>query len=955
MELRMLGPLELWAADGPVDLGPPRQRAVWAALAVDAPRPVPADTIAGRVWGETPPERARHALHVYLARIRRLLAQVDAGTEEPARLTRRGGGYALDIDPAAVDVHRFRQLVEQVRTGRCPQAQEAGLLRQALGLWRGAAMGGVEGDWAARVRQAWHQQRLEAAVRWAQAELRLGDAAGVVEPLADLLLDNPLSEPLVTAMMRALHAAGRIPQALDCYTAFRRRLADQLGLDPGEELRELHRAILNGTLGASAVPAPAPPLSAGPAESPGAGGASAAPARPQAVAPAQLPLDAHGFTGRRAELARLDAALARGCEQPTAVRVLTVSGIAGVGKTALAVHWAHRVAGRFPDGQLYVNLRGFAPRGSAMSPGEALGGFLHALAVPAARLPADVGARSALYRSLLARRRMLVVLDNARDADQVRPLLPGAPGCLALITSRNRLTGLVAAEGALPLSLEVPNPREARQLLTRRLGIERVTAEPEAVDEIVTRCARLPLALAIVAARAAERPAFPLAAFAEELREERDRLDALSAGDDSTAVRAVLSWSYRTLSPAAARLFRLLALSAGPDISMAAAASLAGLAVPAARGLLTELSAASLVTEHRPGRFTCHDLLRAYSADLARHDDDLTRETAARRLFDHYLHTAHAAAVLLNPHRNHVEVAAAAPQVTLGQVPDREQAMDWFTAEHHNLLAAVQRAGDTGCDVHAWKLAWNMAEFLQWRGHWSDRASVQLAALAATRRLGDRPGQVKVLRGLGTTYAQLGRLDEALAYLRQALELVAERDDDSRANIHMGLALALEAKGDYRAALEHGFQALSFFRAARYTTGQANALNMIGWCHSRLGDHADALAVGERALSLQRRIGSAYGQACTLDSVGYAHHHLGRLDRAAGCYRQALALFRELGERSMQAAVLTHLGETHAAAGDHDEARDCWCSALTLLDQLDTSDAVALRERIEQLAAKTVT
>ncbi|MFG1875223.1 tetratricopeptide repeat protein [Sphaerisporangium sp. NPDC049003] len=940
MELRMLGPMELWTAGRPVDLGPPRQRAVWAAVAVDTPRPVPVETLVDRVWGEAPPERARHTLHVYLARMRRVLEQVSTGEEGSARLRRRSGGYVLDVDPDSIDLHRFRRLVGQARIGKCAETEEAGLLRQALGLWRGAPLCGIEGDWADRVRQAWHQQHLDTAVRWAQAELRLGEAATVIGPLADLLLENPLAEPLVTALMRALHAAGRIPEALDCYDTFRRRMADQLGLDPGKELRELHRALLCGN-GAESGPAPAPPTAAE------TGTASPATADARTAPPAQLPLDVRGFTGRDTEIAELDAILARAADQPTAVLIATLSGTAGVGKTALAVHWAHRASARFPDGQLYVNLRGFAPNRPAMTPGEALGGFLHALAVPVSNLPSDVDRQTALYRSLLARRRMLVVLDNARDAEQVRPLLPGAPGSMVLVTSRNQLTSLVAVEGAHPLALDPPAAGEARQLLARRLGPERAAAEPDAMDEIITWCARLPLALAIVAARAAGHPASPLSVFADELRDERGRLDLLSAGDEAGEVRAVFSWSYRTLGPAAARVFRLLGLTAGADIATAAAASLAGVTSETARGLLAELTAAGLVTEHRPGRFTSHDLLRAYSAELSLQDDAAEGYAATHRLLDHYLHTAQTAAMSLNPHRDPVVVARPGPGVTRGDVPDSERATHWFAAEHQNLLAAVRHAHRSGFDVHAWQLAWTTTEFLERRGHWTDRMTVQLIALEATRRLGDRTGQIRVLRVLGTACAQLGRFDEARAHLGEALELATGHGDDTaRANVHISLALALEGQGDYRTALDHASEALLLFRSADHVTGQANALNMVGWCRTRVGDYAEALASGEQALILQRQIGSRYGQAGTLDSIGYAHHHLGRFDEAIDCFQQALAVFQEVGARSFQAAVLTHLGDTYAATGDIAQARDRWQEALTILDELNDADADALRERI---------
>jgi hypothetical protein len=418
---------------------------------------------------------------------------------------------------------------------------------------------------------------------------------------------------------------------LSAYQRAKRRLADELGVDPGADLKHLELTILRGDERQVTSPGAGPRLT-----------------DPR---PAQLPADLPSFTSRGDELAALDAILARTTDPPTAA-VISLSGTAGVGKTALALHWAHRVADRFPDGQLYVDLRGFDPTGSAMSPDEAIRGFLDAVGVTARCIPASLDARAGRYRSLLAGRRMLVVLDNARDTDQVCPLLPGAPGCLVLVTSRNQLTSLVAKEGAHPVTLDLLAPDEALQLLTRRLGPARVAGELDAAEDIIASCARLPLALSIVAARAASHPTFRLADLAADLRSRHNGLDAFDGGEPVTDARALFSWSYHALSDPAARLFRLLGLHPGPDIGNLAAASLAGIPVARARSLLAQLTRAHLVTERAPGRYAFHDLLRTYAAELARAvDGDAERRAARQRMFDHYLHTSHAAGRLLDAPR----------------------------------------------------------------------------------------------------------------------------------------------------------------------------------------------------------------------------------------------------------------------------------------------------------------
>jgi DNA-binding SARP family transcriptional activator len=492
MNISLLGPVEVRDEGGLVSLPQPRQRAVVAALAVDVGQPVLIDALIDRVWGEQPPRQVRQALYGYVSQLRRTLT-----------LVRRSGGYVLQLDADRVDVHRFRRLVSQAREPACPASQRVALLRDALRLWRGAPLSDLPGEWAARTRESWHQEHVDAAIAWAHAEMYAGDPDRAVEPLAALVEDHSLNESLTAALMLVLYAAGRTADALARYADIRDHLAEQLGTDPGPELEDVHRAIRQGDVSR----------------------------QPQPASPAQLPVDVHRFTGRREQLAALDA-FAAPDDQPSAALITAVSGPAGVGKTALALHWAHRVRHRFPDGQLYVDLRGFDPGGSAMSPAEAIRLFLEALHVPAERIPTNVDARAALYRTLMADKRVLVVLDNARDADQVRPLLPGSPGCLVLVTSRNRLTSLIAAEGARSLPLDLLTVDEARDLLVRRLGEARAAAEPDAVDEIVGLCTRLPLALAVVAANA--RPGLALATVADELRGARRMPDALSTGDGVT-------------------------------------------------------------------------------------------------------------------------------------------------------------------------------------------------------------------------------------------------------------------------------------------------------------------------------------------------------------------------------------------------------------------------------------
>jgi tetratricopeptide (TPR) repeat protein len=667
-----------------------------------------------------------------------------------------------------------------------------------------------------------------------------------------------------------------------------------------------------------------------------------------ALMPRQLPHAVGNFVGRRAELGSLTRLPEKDRGVDGAVAISAIGGTAGVGKTALAVYWAHQAASRFPHGQLYVNLRGFDLSGTPATPAEAIRGFLDALGVPADRIPQGLDAQAGLYRSMLVGKQVLIVLDNARDEQQVRPLLPASPGCLVIVTSRNQLTGLAASDGARLLSLDVLTDAEARHMLAVRIGEGRAAAEPAAVAEIAGLCAHLPLALAIAAARAAARPRFTLAALADEFRDVRSRLDALATSDLASNVRAVFSWSDRQLSPAAARMFRLLGAHPGPDISAPAAASLAGVSLRQVRQALNELTMVSLVAEHAPGRYAFHDLLRAYAAEQVRSAvGDPAYRDAIHRVLDHYLHTAAAANKLLNPARDPIDLAPPQPGGRPQELGDSAQARSWFETEHAVLLAAIALAAEHRFDTHAWQLPWTLTDFFDWQGHWRDWIAAQRTAVAAAQRLGDRAAQARAYRSLGDACSRLGCFDEAHTDLGQALGLFHEVGDHiGEARAHQALSWLLDRQGRPEQALSHDQVALRLYEDTGHRKGQANALNAIGWLLAQLGDHQQALDYCMKALNLHRELGNRRGEAATWDSLGYARHHIGQHAKAISCYRRALGLFRDLGDRYNQAEILTHIGDTHHAARDDRGAHDTWQEALAILHDLDHPDASQVRDRL---------
>ncbi len=668
------------------------------------------------------------------------------------------------------------------------------------------------------------------------------------------------------------------------------------------------------------------------------------------LAPRQLPPALASFAGRMAELATLDGWLGQRPDGGGAVVISAIGGMAGVGKTTLALHWAHRVAERFPDGQLYVNLRGYDPSGQPADTKEVIRRFLHALAVPPERIPPDAEEQTALYRSLLAGRRMLIMADNAHDAAQVRPLLPAAPGSLVLVTSRSQLGALAAADGARVLNLDVLTAAEAVEMLSARLGAGRVAAQPEAAAELIRLCARLPLALAVAAARA-EVSGFPLTALAAQLADARERLAVLGLNDATVDVRAVFSWSCRHLDTEAARTFRLLGVHPGPDISGRAAASLTGLPTPKAQAVLRELCAVSLIAERTPGRYVMHDLVRAYAGEQTHADTGEEAQTAADRMFSHYLHTAAAGARALDASQPVLPLDPPQPGVTPEKITGCDQALAWFGAEQKVLLAVTRQAAGSGSYDKALRLSWALEPFLSQSGHWHDLVASQQAALGWAEHLGDLPGQAWTHAYLGCAHAKLAHADQALEHLTQAVELAQREKDlavEARANIALGFLYLKQHHSDE--SISHGLRAVRLAEAAPDPMLAAYACNNVGYQYALQGDLGRALAYCHRALELCGQVGNPELEAHTSDTLGYIHSHLRNHDQAITSYQLAAGLFRKIGARYESAQTLSNLAEAHHAAGDTNAAMNAWQQALAIFNALRHPQASHIRGKLRVLA-----
>jgi DNA-binding SARP family transcriptional activator/Flp pilus assembly protein TadD len=981
LRVAVLGPVRAWRGETELELGAPQRRAVLGLLAARANQPVARDELIDGIWGDALPARSVNALHVHVSRLRAALEPGRAQRASGQVLLASGRGYLLRLAPGQLDAGLFAGRVAAARESRRAGdlAAAAASLESALGLWQGVALDGIPGPWAEIVRTGLGEQRLTATEEHMEILLELGRPAEAADQLTELVRAHPLRERFSGQLMLALYRCGRQAEALAAFAHARRVLVQELGIEPGQELRGLHARILaaDPALDAPAAAATAPIATD-----------RAAVVRDRPV-PAQLPADVAAFAGREAELAALDLLLAGtagagdvrgavgaaglveaggvtgsagpagvggsagaagavgqpGLADPAAVPIAVLAGTAGVGKTALAVRWARRAAAAFPDGQLYVNLRGYDP-GAPVPPGDALAGFLRALGLAGEDIPAGEDERAAAYRSLLDGRRVLVVLDNAASVEQARPLLPGSPACLVVVTSRDSMAGLVARHGARRLALDVLPVADAIGLLRTLIG-DRVDAEPDAAAELAAQCARLPLALRVAAELAAASPDSRLAELAGELAGEQRRLDLLDAGgDERTAVRGVFSWSYRHLPVTAARAFRLIGLHPGPDLDPYAVAALTsgvadssgGRPVTAtqAKDALALLARAHLMHPVGGGRYGLHDLLRAYARELAAGEDGAGGQLAAMTsLFDYYLGAAAAAMDVLVPaerqYRPRLEpISTPAPELT---TPAR--ARDWLDAERAVLVAITVHAAAHGWPGHTTRLAAVLYRYLETGGHYADAMTVHGRANHAALLLGDRAAEAMALTNLGIISWRQGRYQQAADYHQRSLAAsVAIGDRRGEATALANLGTVHERRGRYQQAVHCHQQALTAYQSVGERTGEARVLGNLGSVAAREGQYERAVDWYQRALAVFREIGDLTGEASALPDLGRAYQRLGLFEEAVGCYQRALALFRETGDRTGEAEARNGVAEILLATGRPDEAQVAYSAALALAGQL---------------------
>jgi len=929
LRIQLLGPVRAWWADQELTLGAARQRAVLGMLAARANQPVSRDELIDGIWGPDPPASAVNGVHIYIAGLRRALEPRRAH-RAPGRIVLGGGqSYQLLVERGQVDAMAFEANLERARKARTAGdvAAAAQSLDAALQLWQASPLPEIRGPWAEVERIRLSELRLTAIEERLDVLLAQGRHNEAVVELTGLVRGHPLRERFRGQLMLALYRSGRQADALELYAGTRRILVEELGIEPSPALRDLHAHILGGGAPLSSADPPSAVVHA-----------------PAAPIPQELPPDVDAFTGRNDELAVLDGLLP--AVTATALVISVVCGTAGVGKTALAVHWAHRVRDTFPDGQLYLNLRGYDP-GQPMSPDDALARFLRSLGVPERDVPADLDERSARYRSLLNGRRVLVVLDNAATPDQVYPLLPGAASCAVIVTSRDPLTGLVARHGARRLDLDLLPPADAAELLHALIG-ERVRTEPDSAAELAGQCARLPLALRVAAEFAASRPAMTISQLTGELADERRRLFLLDAdGDPRTAIRSVFSWSYRHLPADAARAFRLLGPHPGPDIDPAATAALTAATLEHSQLILDQLSCAHLIYSVQPGRYGLHDLLRAYAKDVAR-DNPGETEDALTRVLDYYLATASAAMNTLFPAEHAPAEPAASPHVA-----SPASARAWLDTERANLVSAVAYCAGNGRPGYATRLAATLFRYLD-DGHYSDAIVVHSHARLAAQRMDDRAAEAIALGNLGVVAWRQGRYDQAVGFHERALALSQEAGEHVGQGRALGnLGLVHWQHGRYPEAASKLGQALALFREIGDRTGEARTLSNLGILDWQQDRYAPAASYHQQALALYRDMGDRPGEARALGNLGSVFVQQGRYPQAADCQRQALALFREIGYQVGGARALSDLGLVHERQGHHHQAADCQRQALAVFREADypIGEAEALHRLGEVLLA----
>ncbi|MFJ9391142.1 BTAD domain-containing putative transcriptional regulator [Nocardioides sp. NPDC101246] len=917
LQVGLLGSFEVTVAGRPVLLPRGRGRALLAVLAMDPGLPVTVETLAQRVWGARPPQHVRASVHTVVRRLRSRLPPESIGFS--------AGGYVLKATAEQVDVARFRRLAEAEPSD--PSCAEK--LWSAIRLWRGVAFTGVDSEdlYAAEV-PALADRYLSALERVADLSLvgpRFPDPIEVTEltqRIRAALEHHPLRESLWVRHLRLLDLTGRRAEALAAYEDVRRSLADELGVGPGAELRAVFADLLGD-----------------PEDLEDAGRRSGAATRP---VPPSAPST---FVGRTDALAGIDELIASGEQAP----VVVVSGAAGVGKTALVLHWAHLHYDKFPDGVVYVDLRGFDPNRRPMALGEALRLVLAELGVDAQQVPSDVHRQLTLYRSTIAERRLLVVLDNARDADQVRPLLPPRTAA-ALVTSRDQLFGVVSREGASTVRLGPLSGEEARDLLRRRLGARRVGAEDGAVAEIIETCDRLPMALSLVAARAATNPAFRLSDLADELRPESGRLDNLSGPDEHSSVRAAIRSSYLALGPEDARVFRLLGLHRVAEISLAATASLAGVTLTEASSTMARLAAASLVEERRPQRYVQHDLVRLLAVDLlGASESPEAKRRAALGVLGHYLATAREAAMLMDPQQYPISLLPMVDQVVLDRVTSYDEALAWFTAMHESLLEVAWIALTTGYPEYGWRLVWCLVDYADRRAAlwwpWANLAEHAVVVLAAA---GDDAGVAQCHRLAGQALARLEEYDRAHEHFALASEGFERIGDDvGRSYVLRNDTWTCAREGRFAEAVTRMEKLLELFTGTGDEAGLGRAMNSMGWYLVHLGDLDRALATCLKALEHAQTSGDRPGEADTWDSLALAYQRLGRLEDALAAAERAAEQYEALGDHASAARSGLQAGDLSEDLGDRSRARAAWQQALVVVDNADPEIRATLTQRLE--------
>jgi len=930
MEFRALGPIELWSAGQPQDLGPARARCILAMLLLTPRTIVPADTLIDRLWDTRPPPKARENLSVYVARLRASLRQA---VGDRVQLVGRARGYMLDVDPEAVDVHRFRRLRRQANAlaASGDHEQAVVLLREADGLWRGQALAGIGGDWVARMRDGLEEERRAAILERVGCELELGRHADLVGELRPLLAQYPLDETLVAHQMTALSRSGRPADALSLYRETRSHLIDEQGTEPGAVLSELHQRILGRDPELAVRPSGHLPGQAAPP-------------------PDTLPSETPEFVGRRAEIGLLTG---EGGRSPP---IVVIEGMPGVGKTALAVRAARLVSEGYPDGTLYLNLHSGDPGTLSLDPAEALHRLLRMLSVPAAQVPDTIADRVALWRAQLSRRRCIVILDDAARPDQVRPMLAAPGRCLILITTRRRLAGLGSVR---TLTLDVLAADDAATLFRQIAGEDRARDSGQVAD-VVKLCGWLPLAIQLTAGRVAQDPRLSLADLIEELSQPPAQPGRVGA--TCPEVTSAFDLSYDALEPGHQRFFRRLGASPCDSVSAQAAAALDGCTLAEADKALATLLDYHLLTRDGDGRFRFHDLIREYAAVRAARDvPEAEQRQAVGRLLDYYLHAADQADRVLHPFRRRRPVPVTQPPVASPPVATEQDADGWLESEWRNILQAAQYAAR-----HEWKqkcadLIHVLTDFLEIRTYWEEaiaahtlalqagrdmddpariaQASLALSAVqqqtgrheaarqlaeeaaAIYRSLADPRGQADALDQLGLTHQRTARSREALAYFQEARLQYLDAED------HHGVAGALGHSGiacwhlgRYPEATAHLKSALLLYREAGDRRGEAKTLNNLGRIHLYCGYHRDALDDYERSLEIFHEIGGAQTQAILYHNIGSVHHYKGSFEEGLTACRRALAIYRSIGDLRDEADVLNDIGAIYQSATCYDEA-----------------------------------